>query len=153
MRAETASPSISRTPWEIDAAGERRPSGYGSSFSVSSGRSRTMFSMPLAYPSTLDRRPLIAQMLQRSPSCVEGLWSPSSGAASGKAHAKANAYSRRAFPARNAEVFLSQAGPRFDLALVKLSITFDYDVVAGRLRTRKRRPVGSPSSGLLCVQI
>ena len=120
VRAETASPSICRTPWEIDAAGERRPSGYGSSFSVSSGRSRTMFSMPLAYPSTLDRRPLIAQMLQRSPSCVEGLWSPSSGAASGKAHAKANAYSRRAFPARNAEVFLSQAGPRFDLALVQV---------------------------------
>ena len=45
------------------------------------------FSMPLAYPSTLDRRPR-----PRSPSYVEGLWSPSSGAPVGKSQAKAYAY-------------------------------------------------------------
>jgi hypothetical protein len=39
----------------------------------SSGRSRTMFSMPLAYSSTLDQRPSVA----RSTSYVEELWSPS----------------------------------------------------------------------------
>jgi len=33
--------------------------------------------MPLAYPSTLDHRPLVAHMLQWSPSYVEELWSPS----------------------------------------------------------------------------
>ena len=37
--------------------------------------SRTMFSMPLAYPSTLDRRPPL-RFLRRSSSYVEGLWSP-----------------------------------------------------------------------------
>jgi hypothetical protein len=37
-RAVTAHPSMSRTPWEIDAAGERHPVGPGSSCSVSSAR-------------------------------------------------------------------------------------------------------------------
>src|SRR5262249_36864500 len=38
---------------------------------------RTMFSMPLAYPSTLDRRPPVAQRALRwTPSYVEELWSP-----------------------------------------------------------------------------
>lgn len=55
-----ASPSIP-TRWEIDAAGEVHLSGHGSSSSVSSVRSRTMFSMPLAYPSTLDHRLLVAR--------------------------------------------------------------------------------------------
>jgi hypothetical protein len=87
-----------------------------------------MFSMPLAYPSTLDHRPLVAHMLQWSPSYVEELWSRPSYAVLGKLHAKADANYQREFPARSAEVFLSQAGPRFDLDLFKLSITSVSDV-------------------------
>jgi len=74
-----------------------------------------MFSMPLAYPSTLDHRPLVAHMLQWSPSYVEELWSPSLVCCLGNMQAKANANCQRAFSPLSAEVFLSQAGPRFDL--------------------------------------
>jgi hypothetical protein len=60
---------------EIDAAGvggsARKQSAVVSDDSL--GRSRTMFSMPLAYSSTLDQRPSVA----RSTSYVEELWSPS----------------------------------------------------------------------------
>src|SRR6266540_3756833 len=50
--------------------GDRRsrrvpPVGPLVAFSVSSARSRTMFSMPLAYPSTLDHRPLVAHVRSR----------------------------------------------------------------------------------------
>jgi len=55
---------------------------------------RTMFSMPLAYPSTLDRRPA---------SYVEELWSPEPRAPAGKSQAKAHAYSPARFPAQSAE--------------------------------------------------
>jgi hypothetical protein len=90
----------------------------------SSGRSRTMFSMPLAYSSTLDRRQLVA----RSTSYVEELWSPSLARMRGKVQAKAHAYCQRSFSRRAPRVFLSQAGPRFGLELFKLSITFGSDV-------------------------
>jgi len=56
--------------------------------------------MPLAYPSTLDHRPLVAQCAQWSPSYVEELWSPNLYAALGKSQAKANANCQRVFPAR-----------------------------------------------------
>ena len=102
--------------WEIDAAGGLHPN--GSSSYGSSGRSRTMFSMPLAYPSTLDRRPPVAHFAW-SPSYVEELWSPSLNAVSEKLHAKADANSKRAFQRTTPRVFLSQAGPRFDLELVQ----------------------------------
>jgi hypothetical protein len=62
-----------------------------------------MFSMPLAYPSTLDRRPLACACAPWSPSYVEELWSPSLMAALGKPQAKANANCQRVFPPRNAE--------------------------------------------------
>jgi hypothetical protein len=48
-----------------------------SSLCVSSVRSRTMFSMPLAYSSTLDRTATGCACAQWSPSYVEELWSPS----------------------------------------------------------------------------
>ena len=47
------------------------------SFSVSSARKRTMFSMPLAYSSTLDRPATGCACARWSPSYVEELWSPS----------------------------------------------------------------------------
>src|ERR671915_2333590 len=55
-----ASPSISRLE-EIDAAGERHLSGRSRVLCVVARR-RTMFSMPLAYPSALDHRPLVAHI-------------------------------------------------------------------------------------------
>jgi hypothetical protein len=83
-----------------------------------------MFSMPLAYSSTLDRRQLVA----RSTSYVEELWSPGLARVREKVQAKADAYCQRSFSRRALRVFLSQAGPQFDLALFKLSITFGSDV-------------------------
>ena len=82
-----------------------------------------MFSMPLAYSSTLDRR-----RPELSTSYVEELWSPSLVLLRGKAQAKADAYCERSFSRRALRVFLSQAGPQFDLERFKLSITFGSDV-------------------------
>jgi len=48
-----------------------------------------------------------------------------------------------------AEVFLSQAGPRFDLELFQAEHHLLVDVVSGRLPTKKATRFGSPSSGLL----
>jgi hypothetical protein len=77
---------------------------------------------------------------QWSPSYVEEFWSPSSRIAFGKEHAKAKANCQRVFPARNAEVFLSQAGPRFDLKLVQAEHHLLGSTLVDRLRTQKRRP-------------
>jgi hypothetical protein len=78
-----------------------------------------MFSMPLAYPSTLDHRPLVAHMLQWSPSYVEELWSPSSYAAMENRRLKPTLIASVHFRRAALRVFLSQAGPRFDLVLVQ----------------------------------
>jgi hypothetical protein len=80
--------------------------------------SRTMFSVPLAHPSTLDRWPLTTQNLQWSASYVEELRSPILGVGVEIRQAKAAANFRRVFLAP-AEAFLSQAGPRFVLKLVQ----------------------------------
>ena len=61
---------------------------------------------------------------ERSPSYVEELWSPSLERLRGKVQAKADAYCQRSFSRQALRVFLSQAGPQFDLAFFKLSITF-----------------------------
>src|SRR5207248_5247098 len=74
--AEAAPLRPSPIRWEIDAAGARHRQAIAGRSLSRSGRGRTMFSMPLAYPSTLDHRPLVAHMRQWSPSYVEGLWSP-----------------------------------------------------------------------------
>ena len=62
--------------------------------SVSSGRSRTMFSKPLAYPSTLDR---LAGVLRG------GALEPEPRTLFRKVHAKAHAYSSAQFAAPSAE--------------------------------------------------
>jgi hypothetical protein len=79
--------------------------------SVTPGGCRTLFSMPLAYPSTLDLRPPAA-LPDVTPSYVEEFWSPSLGAFLEKAHAKADANSSICFQRNAQRVFLSQAGPR-----------------------------------------
>ena len=71
--------------------------------SVSSARSRTMFSMPLAYPSTLDHRPPVAHIHSDRRPTWRGFGARASRAVVGKAQAKANAYCQRVFPARSTE--------------------------------------------------
>jgi hypothetical protein len=94
---------------EIDAASERcSVSRCASSFSFSP--SLTMFSVPLAYPSTLDRWPLVAQDLQWSASYVEELWSPILRFWPGKRQAKALAYFQRVFPAHSRGSFSLRRG-------------------------------------------
>src|SRR5438132_12028983 len=94
---------------EIDAAGERRRQAMGRVLCLVRRR-RTMFSMPLAYPSTLDHRPQVAHTPQRSPSYVEELWSPYLACCSGKEQAKADAYHPRVFPADNTEALSLSGG-------------------------------------------
>jgi hypothetical protein len=109
-----------------------------------------MLSMPLAYPSTLDHRPPVAHIPERSTSYVEELWSPILALRPEILQAKAHANCLRLFPARSAEIFLSQAGPQLDLECFTLSITLGSDVGPIRLQYEKSDPVGSPSSGSLC---
>ena len=58
--------------------------------------------------------------------------------------AKAHAYCQRLFPARSAEVFLSQAGPQLDLECFTLSITFGSDVGLIAFSTKKATRLGRP---------
>jgi hypothetical protein len=83
---------------------------------------RTMLSMPLAYPSTLDRRPRRAH--RHTASYVEELWSPYPPRSSRNWQAKADAYSPCAISARNAEESFSlRRGLDSTQSFFKLSIT------------------------------
>jgi hypothetical protein len=79
---------------------------------------RTMFSKPLAYPSTLDHRPVRARA-RRSPSYVEGFWSPFLARCRINGQAKAHAALPRSFPAHSRESFSLRRGLDFDLTLVQ----------------------------------
>jgi hypothetical protein len=59
----------------------------------------------------------------RKTSYVEGLWSPSLASRVEIPRLKQALYNQAYFPARTPRVFLSQAGPRFDLDFLKLGIT------------------------------
>jgi hypothetical protein len=109
----------------------------------------TMLSMPLAYPSTLDRRPPMAHIRNGRRPTWRSFGARSSHSA-GNWQAKAHAYCQRLFPARSAEIFLSRAGPQLDLECFTLSITFWFRRWSDRLQYEKGDPVGSPSSGSLC---
>ena len=86
---------------------------------VTFSRTRTLFSEPLAYPSTLDRRPPVAHIRSGSSSYVEELWSPSL-ARRVETRRQKHTLIASAIPSASApRVFLSQAGPRFDLGLVQ----------------------------------
>ena len=119
MRRAKASPSSSRRR-ELDAAGARLSGGPSLSFDVTSARRLRHCErcFPCLSPTL---RPWIAdrplRTLRRSSSYVEELWSPMLRYGLEKAHAKANAICTRVIPATVAEVFLSQAGPRFELEL------------------------------------
>ena len=96
--------------------------------------------MPLAYPSTLDRRP--ADMhIRGSASYVEELWSPSLVRRTRKGQAKANANALTPFRCSTPRVFLSQAGPRFHLELVQAEHHLVFDFLRSPPK-RRRRPVG-----------
>jgi hypothetical protein len=69
-------------------------------------------SMPLAYPSALDRRDRVAHS-GRLPSYVEGFWSPSLARWAQKGRLKRTLIHQRHFKRLAPRVFLSQAGPRF----------------------------------------
>jgi hypothetical protein len=129
----SALPSTSRAR-EIDATAK--------TISVTLGLCRTMFSKPLAYSSTLDRA--------RSASYVEELWSPSLTVISQKERAKAHASFPAQFSAPTGEGLSLSGGASISFyRLFKLSIT-SGSVAVDRLQKRRRRPVGSPSTGLLC---
>src|SRR5437764_1919134 len=102
---------------------------------------RTRFSKPLAYPSTLDRLPA---------PYVEGLWSPMPRTLLGNLRQKHTLIHQRDFQRRAPRVFLSQAGPRFDLGLLQAEHHLWFRRLVDRLQKRRRRPVGSPSAGLRC---
>jgi len=103
-----------------------------------------MFSMPLAYPSTLDRRLSLLSVVLRG-----GALEPDPCSPAGNAHAKAGAYSANAFPARGCrESFSLRRGLDSIQSCFKLSITF-CSKLSGRLSTKKATRFGSPSSGLL----
>jgi hypothetical protein len=98
----------------------------------------TMLSMPLAYPSTLDRR-LGARCPTR-----RGVGARRSPSVTPKLQAKVT----RTYTCESGDTswrtFLSRAGPQVRLELFKLSITFWLEVVDFALQKRKRRPIGSP---------
>jgi len=71
---------------------------------------------------------------------VEELWSPICARRLENAQAKADAYSSSDFQRTTAEIFLSQAGPRFDSELFQAEHHLLFDILWPPLQ-RKRRPI------------
>ncbi len=124
---------------EIDAAGGHRlPATVGSSCHARPSAERCCpCHSPTLRPWITDRR---CADPQRSPSYVEGRWSPSSAVLLGKLQAKADAYTGAISREQRCEVFLSQAGPRFGLVVLQAEHHLLFRVGSGRLQKRKRRP-------------
>ena len=80
-----------------------------------------MLFMPLANPSTLDRRPSDARPIDRRPTW-RGFGARASFALRKSRTLKHTRNSERDFQRRAPRVFLSQAGPQFELELLKLGI-------------------------------
>jgi hypothetical protein len=99
-------------------------------------RCRTLFSKPLAYPSTLDRREngvLRGGALEPEPRILRRNW-----------QANAHAYSQRNFTSRSTEgLSLSGGASIRNYCFFKLSITFSSTSFSPP--KRRRRPAGSPS--------
>ena len=121
-----------------------------SSFLSRRPKGPAMFSMPLAYPSTLDRRPLAAHLRSGRRPTWRSFGARASFAVLENRRLKHTLIASVHFQRTALRVFLSQAGPRFDLELVQAEHHLLVPTLAGRLLTQKRRPVGSPSSGSLC---
>jgi hypothetical protein len=128
-RHEPASPSIFRLR-EIDAAGERLPAAMVVLLSRPS-RSRTMFSMPLAYPSSLDRRSRVAYIRDGRRPTWRSFGARASRAFHKKTMLKPTLIASVLFT-QSLRVFLSQAGPRFDLDLLQAEhhLWFDVGLIA-----------------------
>jgi hypothetical protein len=111
---------------EVDAAARPEPVAV-----------RAMLSMPLAYPSTLDRR--------NSASYVEELWSPALVRFREMCRQKQMLIQQLLFPALAAQrAFLSQAGPRVR------SVAFKLSIILSVFGNDEGDPLGSPSLKLLC---
>jgi hypothetical protein len=111
-------------------------------------RFQALFSMPLAYPSTLDRRRPGVDVVLRG-----GALEPEPRVASRNSQAKANANSQREFQADAQRVFLSQAGPRFSPSSSSswaspFGSTFDF-----ASETTKATLLGRPREKLLSAQL
>ena len=139
-------PALRPPPAEVDAAASREPSRVACY--VTPGRSRTMFSEPLANPSTLDRA-ATGCATRRTLSYVEGLWSPSLRRRPANSQAKANAKAKRFCQADAQRVFLSQAGPRFLLDLLQAG-HHPFHCSRTAFRNDEGDPLGRPRSKLLC---
>src|SRR5436305_13574024 len=111
-------------------------------------------SLPLSRSASAERcfpshsptlRPWIVDRLRRwSASYVKELWSPSLARHSEKRQAKAHANYLRSFQRQAPRVFLSRAGPRFDLELVQAGHHLWFRRLAHRLRNDEGYPVGRP---------
>jgi hypothetical protein len=103
-----------------------------------------MFSMPLAYSSTLDQRQPVAHIRDGRRPTWRSLGARTSRAVLEKRRQKhtlnASVCCKHAAP----RVFLSQAGPRFDLDLFKLSITFVLALTETLRRRKKATRLGRP---------
>lgn len=121
---------------------QRRLFEPGSSLSLA--RRRPMLSMPLAYPSTLDRRPLVAHV----PSGRRPTWRSFGARASAggwKIHRQKHTLIASVNFQRTAlRVFLSQAGPRFDLELVQAEHHLWFRRCLIALKTKKATRLGRP---------
>ena len=107
-----------------------------------------MFSVPLANPSTLDRREAAARPAHDV--LRGGALEPELGGRHRKEQAKADANASVTFHA-TLRVFLSQAGPRFDLVLLQAGHHLVVPFVSRiALRNEKGDPLGSPSTGSFC---
>ena len=103
------------SPDKGDRRSRRQPRRPAMVASSDSPGCRAMFSMPLAYPSSLDQRP---PLMHAVVSCVEGLWSPMPHHIPKKGRLKQMLYPSLHF-IDVPRAFLSQAGPRFELVRLK----------------------------------
>ena len=118
--------------------------------SVSSDRSRSDVVYATRLPFDPGSSSAGSAQPERSTSYVEELWSPILALRPEICRQKHTLIACVYFPAHNAEIFLSQAGPQLDLECFTLSITLGSDVGPDRLQYEKGDPVGSPSPGSLC---
>jgi hypothetical protein len=135
-RLSRASPS---TPEDGRRRSRRLPREVGHWVSVSPAEGQTMFSMPLANPSTLDRRAARCASSTRLPSYVEGLWSPSLDALAGKAQDKAERIVPAYFPARGREGLSLSGGASIQFRSFQAGHHPSFSTLDSIPR-RKRRP-------------
>ena len=99
-------------------------------------------------------RPWITDHLLRTSGAVDvlrgGALEPEPHAPFGKSPGKSTSVCQWFFPAVALRVFLSQAGPQFNLVLLQAGHHLLVPTLTDRPQNDKGDPVGSPSSGLLC---